>query len=157
MAVRHFLCHFAMLFSATLRLFCRTASTLTPPHTVCSAIISDMYFVRHFFLSLCNIGFLFWLYFDLAFPNVCICWTFSFYFWYVLPLFYMDGVWSHVPMLSSGVFFVHTFFWAKLNKIFVLKREKKTKWDSIISERESIIGKCEANIDLLGLEVYKIK
>lgn len=59
--------------------------------------------------------------------------------WYVIPCF--DAV-------EWGLF-VQAFF-CKLNKIFVLKKK-----DGIVSE--SIIGKCKANIDLLGLEVWKIK
>lgn len=51
-----------------------------------------------------------------------------------LPLFYMDGVWSHVWMLSSGVFLFEHFLMQKFCLEKKAKR-KKSEWDSIISER----------------------
>lgn len=95
-----------------------------------------MYFVRHFFFSVCNIGFLFWSFFDLAFPNVCICWSlFLSNLVCICLLFYTDGVWSHVTMLSSGYFFFCSANWIKILSCRKRSR-KKTEWDSIIiSER----------------------
>lgn len=133
MAVRHFLCHSMLYFPPTIRLFRRTASVRFFTHThilYFVLVLSSLWYVfcSTFFSSFAVLDFYFWFNFDLAFPNVCICWAFF------LVCICLCFTWMVCdPMFQCcRVGFFCLYFFCKLNKIFVLQK-KRTERNWVVS------------------------